>query len=85
MDDELDDNGSDISLYEESDEESNEENYKDLNPEYMWTLQDADSFEFPHDIEPFEESIGLILPLLTFLLKKQIDMLTTFETRTTIN
>ena len=49
MDDDFDDYGSDISLYEESDEESNGEN---LNPTNLWTVQNANRFEFPHDIEP---------------------------------
>lgn len=62
MDDDFDDYGSDISLYEESDEESDGGNYQDLNPTYLWTVQNSDRFEFPHDIEPFEESSGPVNP-----------------------
>jgi hypothetical protein len=40
---------SDISLYEESDEESDGENDQDLNPTYLWTVQNSDRFEYPHD------------------------------------
>jgi hypothetical protein len=58
MDDDFDDYESDISLYEESDEESDGEYDQDLNPTYLWTVQNSDRFEFPHDIEPFEESSG---------------------------
>jgi hypothetical protein len=36
MDDDFDDYGSDISLYEESDEESDGENDQDLNPTYLY-------------------------------------------------
>ena len=50
MDDDFDDYESDISLYEESDEESDGENDQDLNPTYLWTVQNSDRFEFPHDI-----------------------------------
>jgi hypothetical protein len=42
MDDDFDDYGSDISLYEESDEESDGENVQDLNPTYLWTVQNSD-------------------------------------------
>jgi hypothetical protein len=62
MDDDFDDYGSDISLYEESDEESDGEYDQDLNPTYLWTVQNSDRFEFPHDIEPFEESNGPVNP-----------------------
>ena len=62
IDDDFDDYGSDISLYEESDEESDGENYQDLNPTYLWRVQNSDRFEFPHDIEPFEESSGPVNP-----------------------
>jgi hypothetical protein len=48
MDDDFDDYESDISLYEESDEESDGENDQDLNPTYLWTVQNSDRFEFPH-------------------------------------
>jgi hypothetical protein len=62
IDDDFDDYVSDISLYEESDEESDGENVQDLNPTYLWTAQNSDRFEFPHDIEPFEESNGPVNP-----------------------
>ena len=62
MDADFDDYGSDISLYEESDEESDGEYDQDLNPTYLWTVQNSDRFEFPHDIEPFEESSGPVNP-----------------------
>jgi hypothetical protein len=40
MDDDFDDYGSDISLYEESDEEESDgENVQDLNPTYLWTVR----------------------------------------------
>ena len=51
MDDDFDDYGSDISIYEESDEESDGENDQDLNPTYLWTIQNSDRFEFPHDMQ----------------------------------
>jgi hypothetical protein len=41
---------------------SDGKNYQDLNPTYLWTVQNADRFEFPHDIEPFEESSCHICP-----------------------
>jgi hypothetical protein len=39
MDDDFDDYGSDISLYEESDEESDGENDQDLNPTELELLE----------------------------------------------
>jgi hypothetical protein len=46
MDDDFDDYESDISLYEENDEESDGGNDQDLNPTYLWTVQNSDGLNF---------------------------------------
>jgi hypothetical protein len=61
MDSDFEDTESDISQYEESDE-SEDDDYDNIETNFLWTVQNADEFEFPHEIADFTENNGPVNP-----------------------
>lgn len=49
---------SDISAVEEESDESEDESDDEVDIEYLWTVKNPDTFEFPFEIRPFTEQTG---------------------------